>query len=632
MNRRIPVLALALLTLLPLLSCSSGGGGEERKNLLIVVFDTLRRDAVSCYGSPEAITPNIDRLAREGILIAHAQAQVPVTQPSHSTLFTGFYPGVHGTRHNGMRLSFDQVTLAEMLAEQGYETSAFLGTAVLSSVFQISQGFETYEDNWDREMDGLGYKGIWERRAESVTETFLSWFGGRDRSRPFFAWVHFYDPHFPYIPEDPYTAIAGGDPYAGEVTYTDRQFGRVIDALEKEGILDETVVVFLSDHGEGLGEHGEKEHGLLLYETTLAIPWLIRLPGRTSAEVIASPVETVDLLPTLAGLFPIEPNAAWKGRSLLPLLDGEESVEERIQYSESYYGNIGYSWAPIYSVRLGDWKLVRGTRDELFHLGEDPAESRDRSAGNAEIVERLGGMLDRIRERDVESEEKEILLTAEQRDMLVGLGYVAPTTPSEQTGDLPDPRDRYPAHALILESREHMGLGQNDLAMGNLIEALDIDTENVDAMLRLAQLRHLAGERDMELELFHRILAVDPEHAPSWNNIGNMKEESGDTAGAIVCYGKAIQGDSTLADAYVNRGNSYMNQDALDEAMKDYRQALQLDPGKGTAHLGKAMVYNKQGNMEGVSRELQLALRVQPTLNEASRWLEYLRENSRGGS
>ncbi|MFH1277739.1 MAG: sulfatase-like hydrolase/transferase [Candidatus Eisenbacteria bacterium] len=626
-SMKVPAPIVAAL----LIGLSCGSRGPSGPNLVLVTVDTLRRDHVGCYGDPAAVTPNWDRIAREGVLFAHAQSQVPITLPSHATIFTGLYPGEHGARHNGTPLPDEPVTLAERLSEAGYQTAGFVGSQVLNRSFRLDQGFAIYGDKWKRDEGEMGLHGLWERPADRVTDAFAQWFHTRDRERPFFAWVHYYDPHAPFRPPPPFAEAAGGG-YAGETAFVDREIGHVLDVLEEEGILDGTVLVVMSDHGEGLGEHGETEHGVLLYETTLEIPWTMRYPSAPRGRIVDVPVGTEDLLPTLAGLLPIRIGPSMPGRDLGPVIEGgpSDALRHRPLYAESYYGNIGYRWAPLFALRLGDWKLVRGARDELFHLADDPEETTDIVSGHPDRVKELGEILEGIRERDGGGTAAEADLTTEQREMLEGLGYVAPRAPRSAGGDLPDPRDRHDAHEKIIEARVLAGEGRRDLAKAALLGAIRIDPENTEAMLRLAPYFRESGELEEEIALYRRILEIEPDHGPAWNNLGVIREIEGRYEEAIECYDRAIAGAPLFPDAYANRGNARFALGDSEAALADHDRALELDSGHDPARIGRALVFQKRGNLEALVRELQLALRSNPDLEEAREWLRVLEQQQRG--
>jgi arylsulfatase A-like enzyme len=621
---------LILSALVLFLACSPTGR-KLSPNLLLVTIDTLRQDAVGCHGAPAARTPAFDRLAREGVQFARASCQVPITLPSHTTLFTGLCPARSGVRHNGTPIPLERTTLAEILAERGYETAGFVGAQVLSGTFQVGQGFATFDDRWEAGEGRIDIHGLAERRGDSVAAAFVRWFEHRDRKRPFFAWVHFYDPHAPYDPPPPFGEAARGD-YAGETAFADRALGAVLSAVEREGLLDRTLVVAVSDHGEGLGLHGEEEHGLLLYETTLAIPWVLRLPGGPRGKVVDAPVETVDLLPTLAPLMGIDPDPTWSGRNLLPLIRGGDEGGDRPVFSETLYGNVSYGWAPLRSVRRGDWKLVRGRWDDLFDLARDPAETRNLASEAPEIAAGLGDLLEEFAAGNGSRAAEAAALSAEQEALLEALGYVAPRAAPAASPDLPDPRERIAAHDLLMRRRLHELEGRMDLARADIEEALRIDPKNLDALIRMAPYFRESGEAEKEKGVYLAILSVDPNHAPAWNNLGVIEETEGDLDGALACYERSIQCDPRFADAYVNRGNVYVVQGRLEEAMSNYETGIRLNPRSGPAHYGKAMIYERRGDLESLVGELKAALHVDPTLVQAQEWLRSLQRSTVTGN
>ncbi len=602
-------------------------------NVLLVTIDTLRSDAIGSFGAPFARTVSIDGLAAEGVLFSSAQTAVPITLPAHTTLFTGLYPASHGVRHNGRFLSGELETIAEQLSAEGYQTAAFIGSLVLSRAYRIAQGFEVYDDTWGGSADSeVGLHGIPERPAGSVAASFQRWFVAREPERPFFAWVHLYDPHAPYTPPPPLQEVVTG-PYGGEVLYSDRQVGRLIDLLETAGLTDETVVILLSDHGEGLGEHDEQEHGLLLYETTLAIPWIIRAPGNPAGVIVQAPTHIVDFRPTLCEILGLPVDDDWPGESLLPLMRGERGDPERPLYAETHYGTIGYNWEPLYSIRSGPWKLVEGTYPELFHLDEDPWENHDRSRTDAGEANRLRRILARTREEQaVVEEEEETALTTSQKAALEALGYVSPRRHPEKKGRL-DPRDVFPVHELIMKGRDEHLRGEQAAAESTFLRALAIDPENVDALLRLSDCYREMGRLADEESLYVRILSIDGDHAPAWCNLGVILERRGETDRAGECYDNAIRSDSAFALAYLNRGNILASRGDWDAAASSYRTAIRLSPVVAEAHYGLARAFSREDNLDSLVYHLKICLRLDPGMVKASNWLESLRAaNTPGGT
>lgn len=622
------------LLLLLFLACAPGGGGNNL-NVLLVTIDTLRSDAIGTLGNPSAHTSCIDKLASEGILFSAARTAVPITLPVHSSLFTGLYPATHGVRHNGRFLPDHFETLAEQLSGAGYQTAAFIGSLVLSSTYRIGQGFDIYDDRFaNADGSSVGLHGILERPADLVVNSFEKWFAMREKDHPFFVWTHFYDPHAPYTPPEPLQEGLA-DPYGGEVLFSDRQVGRLLDLLDEAGLTDNTVVMVLSDHGEGLGEHDESEHGLLLYETTLAVPWIIRIPGRFHGRVVYSPVHTIDFRPTLCELLELPVDKSWQGRSLLPLIAGEETDDPDLPlYAESYYGKIGYHWAPLYSIRSGPWKLVEGARSELFHLGDDPQELNDRSVTDRNELNRLRHLLEIAREAQPEAEATgdEPSLTTGQKEALEALGYVTPGKVSKRKEKL-DPRDVHQAHELILEGRDEYLRENYERAEQIFFEVLKIDPENVPTLLRLSDCYKMMERTAEEESLYVRILSIDGENATAWCNLGVLFERRGEFDRAMDCYERSADSDSTFALAHLNRGNVLLTRNEWREAGESFRSALRFSPGLAGAHFGLARIFQQDDNLDSLVYQLKLAIRFDPNMKRASNWLEELRRaNTTGGT
>jgi choline-sulfatase len=403
------------------------GGATGRPNLLLVTLDTVRADHLGCYGYALAETPNLDRLAREGVRFAHASSPVPLTLPAHASILTGLLPPHHGVRNNGTGgLPAGTATLATRLAAAGYRTGAFVAAFVLDHRFGLQPGFEVYDDEVNRDPNA-GWVLEAERPANQVVDRALAWLGRND-SRPFFLWVHLYDAHAPYNPPSPQRERHPGRPYDGAIAFDDEQLGRLlaaIDEADRRGERKWTVVAVAADHGESLGEHGEATHGLLLYEPALAVPMLLRAPG-LAPRVVTTPVGLVDLAPTLAGLLRLpppekEPSArpapaaaaapaalaatpagaatparlatparpatrahpATPATPALPATDGRDlsaALREGREppaadlYAETRYPVV-FGWSPLTALRRRDLKYIAAPQAELYDLARDPREA-----------------------------------------------------------------------------------------------------------------------------------------------------------------------------------------------------------------------------------------------------------------
>ncbi|MEM8963856.1 MAG: sulfatase, partial [Acidobacteriota bacterium] len=348
---------LASLVLCALTLATLGCGRAERLNVLVVTFDTTRADHIASYGNERASTPRVDQLAAEGVLFEHAFSAVPITAPSHSTIMTGKYPLAHGVRDNGMFVLPDnQQTLAETLKANGYATGAAIAAFPLLSRFGVDQGFDFYDDNVEPQPQGVFGDRAFpeaqiymdERRAGRVNEALFPWLD-EHHDKPFFAWAHYFDPHQPFDPPPPYDQLFADDLYLGELAYTDESFGRLLDKLKELGVYDKTIIVLAADHGEGRGEHNELTHSTLVYNTTLHVPLIIRMPGATGGRRVSANAGTVDIVPTVLDLLDLEEPTEVQGESLVPLLedptlDTEERNARTAYYAETLAPRLGFGW------------------------------------------------------------------------------------------------------------------------------------------------------------------------------------------------------------------------------------------------------------------------------------------------
>jgi len=371
-------------TLLLASSCARPAPPRPR-NLVIVTLDTTRADRLPMYGFASIETPAIGTLAREGVVFDQAMSVAPLTLTAHSSLFTGLYPPHHGVRDNADRpLALDKATIAEVLRARGFRTGAFVGSTVLAADRGLSRGFDVYDD-------GASAAGKAPRRrpANEVIDDALAWLDSSHGS-PFFAWVHLYDAHAPQTLPDAFRRKYAGDPYAGGIAFADSQLGRLIDAMRAKGVLDSTAIIVAGDHGESLGEHGESEHGIFLYEGTLHIPMVMRAPGLPARRVTGL-ASLVDVLPTVVDLFGLEPMPV-DGLDLVPTVRGRGDLPERSIYAESMYARR-FGWSPLRAIRDGRFKLVDAPRPELYDLETDPFEEHDLSAARPGLVNAMRAAL-----------------------------------------------------------------------------------------------------------------------------------------------------------------------------------------------------------------------------------------------
>jgi arylsulfatase A-like enzyme len=423
------------------------------RNVLIVTLDTTRADRLPPYGFTSIATPALERIAAEGALFEQAFASVPLTLPSHASLFTGLLPPRLGVRDNaGAPLAADFQTLAEILRGRGMATGAFVSSAVLAPGRGVDQGFETYSLGVPAACAGSSHA---RRRADQVVDEALAWIGARG-SGPFFAWLHFYDTHRPYRLPDEYTR-GYEDQYAAAIAFEDAQLQRLIDRLEALRHLDETLLVVVGDHGESLGGHGEDSHGIFIYQEALHVPLMLRGPGVVPRRVNAA-VRVADVMPTVLDLLGIE-TPAMDGASMTPLLDGASERTAREVYAESLYPQR-FGWASLHSLRAGQYKVIDAPRPELFDLAADPGEQRNLVESNPALA---AAMLRRLRSFGAEAARTDTppSLDPAVSDRIASLGYVsgAPVEPSGPSGAQPDPKDVIETFNLMTRMQWERGAG-----------------------------------------------------------------------------------------------------------------------------------------------------------------------------
>ncbi|MCJ7643243.1 MAG: sulfatase-like hydrolase/transferase, partial [Candidatus Aminicenantes bacterium] len=346
--------------------------GTPSYNILLITLDTTRADHLGCYGYKPAKTPNLDRLAQEGIRFARVYCPAPLTLPSHASIMTGLYPVTHGVRNNGHDLPSGIRTLAEILKGRSYSTAAFVSSFSMDSRFGLDRGFDVYDDTFQSESPFKTQNA--ERRAKETFARFSRWLeiNGKDK---FFGWVHYYDPHLPYDPPSPSKEEFEKDPYDGEIAYMDRYVGAVLERLKELGILERTLVVIAGDHGEGLGDKVETGHGIFLYEETLRVPLILYNPAVfPRSQVIESQVRLVDVAPTILEIIGLKNEAAgMTGQSLVPWLRGK-SRKDLDSLVETVYPRENFGWSELVGLVSGRWKYIQSPRSELYDVKNDPGE------------------------------------------------------------------------------------------------------------------------------------------------------------------------------------------------------------------------------------------------------------------
>ena len=603
-----------------------------RPNVILITIDTLRADHLGCYGDKEAETPSIDGLAGDGVQFDHASVHVPLTLPSHSSIMTGVYPPLHGVRDNiGYTLAEDQITLAELLKEAGYETGGFVGGFVLDSKTGINQGFDHYSDDFgidDSNRPKFVNLGYVERRGDKVVGDALTWMQGR-KNLPFFAWIHLFDPHDPYRPPEPFkTKFQGPAAYRGEIAYTDAMIGKVFEWLKGEQLYDDSLVVLTSDHGESLGEHGEPTHGLFVYESVLRVPLIVKWPGqRYAGTKIADPTQSIDILPTVLQSLRLNKPPAAQGIGLLSIVTSK-AAPRRIHYAESLYPRTQLGWSALRSVREGKFKYIQAPRAELYDLSADPKELQNLVHQNKSMANRLQTSLKDLRNR-LENQKPTQPKQVDPQTMakLRALGYVSSGAGAKVAGladeDLADPKDKVDVYKTVLMELRGANTTEGKERIHRLETMLKKDPNLTLALSFLGEAYLRAGDYDKALSNLKKSLAIRPWDETLMYLIAYCYLQNNEVDASIVGFKQILGENPTHHGANINLGIALTKQNNLDQAIEQFTRALREKPGDPQGHEGLGYAYLKKGLLDEATGQFESALTSDPKMAKAHLWMGY---------
>jgi choline-sulfatase len=589
-------------------------------NLLVITLDTTRADRLGAYGFADAGTPVLDRLAREGARFTHATSSAPLTLPSHSSMFTGRFPPVHGVRDNGgFFLDPKEQTLAETLQESGFATAGFVAAYVLDAKWGLDQGFSTYVDDFDLSKYRAISLGAIQRPANEVVDRALDWFRGRDvtPSSRFFAWVHLYDPHTPYEAPEPYTTTFAGKPYQAEIAFTDAQVGRLIAFLEERQLLERTVVVVAGDHGESLGDHGEQAHGFFIYESVMHVPFIVRAPiAATRGRVVEDPVRLVDIMPTALELLGVTSPSAMDGRSLVPLMAGTTKEMGLESYSEALYPLHHFGWSDLRSLREGRFKLIAAPRPELYDLADDPGETKNLYDERRALGDRMRARLDELETQWAKSDRgtpAAVDVDPDAKARLAALGYVGSFVMNRadqgSREGLADPKDKVHLFNMITHARD---LTKQENAFDEIVrtlrKVLSEDPKVIDAWFMLGNVHASRGKTQEAIGFFTRALALKPDDEMAVINMANAYRNLGRDEEALVGYQRFLQLDPRNAQVRYEAAQILIDRGDLDEGAQYLHRALELEPTMAAARNALGVVAIKRGDLAGAEREIRAAI------------------------
>ncbi|MGA7617342.1 MAG: sulfatase-like hydrolase/transferase [Thermoanaerobaculia bacterium] len=647
-SRRIWIFAVALLVVVvgawsflwrrtPLTVNRSQAAIYRKANILLITLDTTRADHLGCYGDTRAETPRLDRLAREGILFEHCITPTAYTLPSHSSIMTGTYPPYHGVRINGNAgLAEANVTMAERLRQDGYRTGGFVGAFVLDGRWGLNQGFDRYDDDFqigaDQRLDLAGVQ----RPANQVVDAALKWLD-EPGPKPFFAWVHLYDAHTPYEPPEPFRSrFTSDDPsslYDGEIAFVDSQVGRLLDALSARGLAKDTIVVVVGDHGEGLGSHGESEHGYFIYDYAVHVPLLVHLPSNGSGgKRVAAQVSTVDIFPTILEFLGDEPVKSVQGESFASLIDGGEPAAPRYAYSESVATKLQYGWSGLYSIRTNDYKYIEAPRAELYDLRSDPDEKANHLDDQRRVAHELRATLTTMRTKIEEGapEAAEANLDAETMAKLSSLGYLGGgSARTEDESKLADPKDKLVLYEGVGYAAQLIFRNEYTEASEVLQKVLSEDPDVPQAQILLASVYRKTKEIGKAKAILDRYLKRDPGNPQALISMAEILSDEGRDDDVIAICRTALARDEKNARAWELMADVYISRNDHTAALPLLRKVVEIQPKLTRSRNNLAACLIGTGHLDEAERILTDIISEYPKFPLAHYHLALLREQQK---
>jgi arylsulfatase A-like enzyme/Flp pilus assembly protein TadD len=608
-------------------------------NVVLITIDTLRADRLG-----RGLTPNIDRLAARGVSYAGVRATVPLTLPSHVSLMTGAIPPVHGVRENGVVFDRKTPTLARVFSDAGYTTGAFVGAFVLNRRFGLAEGFETYDDEVRRDP-ARAERLEAERPAGEVVDAAAAWLQRQDGGgRPFFLWVHVYDPHAPYAPPADFERQSGKSGYDAEVAYVDAQIGRLLSTIDGQGLNDSTLVVLTSDHGESLGEHGEETHGMLLYDGALRVPLIVTGADVTRTSAAPCHQDVAALILDLSGQAARTPASMSRPGAR----EGEGAATiECAAYSETRYPRRA-GWHALAALSDSRWKLIRSSEQELYDLSSDPSESQNVASAHPNVVNGMLAALTRL----LPSRDNTAAVSADAAERLRALGYASGSPAA--TSD--DPAAVNPARVIAAWTsfERALGLLQQDRATEAVRVLRPLTAQHPEAQVfqstlglalresgdargaltvyraavakwasdpalfhDLAAAAREAGAADEALRAEQAALALDDSSAMAQNGLGLLHADAGRHAEAAAAFERATTLDQTNPSYWTNLGNARAAVRDAAAAETAYRRALDVDPEFADALNGLGSLYVQTARSADAVPLFERALRREPQFQEA---------------
>ena len=589
------------------------GQGVRKPNVILITIDTVRADHVGCYGAKDVKTPELDRLAQDGVLFERAISQVPLTWPSHAVILTGTYPFQNGVQDfTGEPLGEQFRSVAQAFQDAGYATGAVVSAFVLDRSWGLARGFDFYDDAFSAKTFAEKETGLVDRRAGESVAHAISWLK-KSQHRPFFLWLHLYDPHSPYDPPEPYRTEYKQHLYDGEIAYADHELGSLMSWLKQNHLYDSALIVMLSDHGESLGEHGEDEHGFFVYNSTAHVPLIVKPPAGSGIPNgrKGDPVETAAVAPTLLLLAGVKDSIQQQFQS--PALLGDQQTGKSPAYSETFYPFSSFGWSPLHAMESERFHFIDAPKPELYDLTSDPGETRniaaEQPATAAVLREKLQSLLARnpFTAKAVTTGN----LDPAAQDKLRALGYFgfhAAVSPEALKNGLADPKDKLWEFNAILKAEDAFQLKHDDEA-----EALLRSVEEKDAQIYI--IPFLLGESELRRENWvkaaaelKRCLVLNPNFDNAMTALARALAKLGQNDEARTWLDKALQSNPQNYRAWYQKG--LLDQGNVPAAQAAYEKAVSIQPNFSAGQRELGMLLFEQKNYAVAAPHLEKAIEL----------------------
>lgn len=635
-----------------------------KPNAILITIDTLRADHVGCYGAKTVKTPTLDALASDGVVFERAISQVPLTWPSHAVILTGTYPFQNGVQDfTGQPLAPKFRSVAQAFKSAGYATGAVVSAFVLDRSWGLARGFDFYDDAFSAETFKQKDIGLVDRRAEESVAHALAWLKKTPR-RPFFLWLHLYDPHSPYDPPEPYRTEYRGKLYDGEIAYADHELGKLIAWLKLNKLYESTLIVATSDHGESLGEHGEDEHGFFIYNSTVHVPLIVKPPAGqlVSLQRRGEPVETAAIAPSLLELARIKDQI--QAQFQVPALFDQKTPGRDSAYSETYYPFSSFGWSPLRGLESERYHYINAPTPELYDLENDQGESQNIANQQPAIVAVLKQKLqERTAKNPIASQTADkqqastkaaATLSPDAQQKLQSLGYFgfhAAVSPEKIKAGLPDPKEKITEFNSILKAQDAFQRGDAERGERLLLEVqqrdpqmyvipfmlgeaalrrqdwekaaaqlqrcLDLNPEFDNAMTGLALALTRLGHADEAKVWLNKAVKSNPQNYRAWYQLGLVSAAFVDLPGAQSAYERALSIQPNFPPAQRDLGMLLFQQKNYSAAAPHLERAIVLGLADSHLHNFLGICYSRTNQLQKAVQNYREALKLEPELSDA---------------